>query len=62
MVIILTPRAHDILGLFFKEMSEVPIMKLKLPFQDSILWKQCIHFLMGRILKQLEGMESKKST
>lgn len=62
MVIILTPWAHDILGLFFKEMSEVPIMELKLPFQDSILWKQWIHFLMGRILKQLEGMESKKST
>lgn len=46
---------------FFKEMSEAPIMKLKSYFQDSVIQKRYIRLLVGGILRWLPRMESNKS-
>lgn len=56
-VIILTPWAHDII-VFFKEMSEAPIMKLKSYFQDSVVQKRYIQLLIGQIVRWLPRMFS----
>lgn len=56
-VIILTPWACDII-VFFKEMSEAPIMKLKSYFQDSVVQKRNIQLLIGWIVRWLPSMFS----
>ena len=56
-IIILTPWVRDII-VFFKDMSEAPIMKLKSHFQDSVVWKQYIQLLIGQILRWLPRMFS----